>query len=218
MLRVAESQGVGVDRMYGDMLRLGHPAPTIQEQDGSRVLVVLAGERPDVAWMDWLAGVRPAVHDDLRLLMALRRLVEQWWTDAVDLAPYLQVTEGEAEQVVARLRELSHAGDEVTRDVGGVPAGRGRTVVGLGSHAWAALVALGELAGTPRRAPARADVALGYARHAGRISSTELGAIVGASPTNVGTVLRALEEDGVLGPSRENRRGPGFFYRYLGRG
>lgn len=215
-LRVAESQGIGVDRMYGDMLRLGHPAPTIIEQDGTQVLAVLAGERPDTAWMEWLTGIGPAdVSGDLRLLMAVHRLVQQWWTDADDLAPYLQVTRDEASQVVARVRDLRRDGEFITFDVDGVPAARDCTVLGLTDRAWDALVVLSDRADTPRRGPSRETVALTYARHAGRISTTELGSIVGAHATNVGTVLRSLEDAGTLAPSRENRRGPGFFYRYV---
>jgi ATP-dependent DNA helicase RecG len=45
-------------------------------------------------------------------------------------------------------------------------------------------------------------------------STTELGSLVGAHPTNVGNVLKSLADEGWLEPSRENRRGPGFYYRY----
>lgn len=161
--------------MYGDMLRLGHPAPTIIEQDGTQVLAVLAGERPDAAWMEWLTGIGPAdVSGDLR-----------------------------------------RDGKLVTFDVNGVPVARDCVVLGLTDRAWGALVTLSDRADTPRRGPSRETVALTYARHAGRISTTELGSIVGAHATNVGTVLRSLEDAGTLAPSRENRRGPGFFYRYV---
>ena len=217
-LRVAERQGIGVDRMFGDMVRLGHALPTIEEQDGRAVLAVLAGEVPDVAWMEWLRHITPDVRDDLRLLMSLDRLVRRWWVDAADLAPYLQVTRAEADQVVARLRTLSISDRSVTFDVEGVPPTVDATeVLGLTSPAWDALVRLADEPGrSPRRAPTRDTVALTYARHAGRISSTELGSLLGAHATNVGSVLRRLEGEGALEPSRENRRGAGFFYRYVG--
>jgi len=50
----------------------------------------------------------------------------------------------------------------------------------------------------------------------GRISSTELASLVGAYASNVGAVLKRVEEDGVLGPSRASRRGAGFYQRYIG--
>lgn len=59
-------------------------------------------------------------------------------------------------------------------------------------------------------------VTVSYARARGRISSTELASLVGDYASNVGTVLKRLEEDGVLAPSRASRRGKGFYYRYAG--
>jgi ATP-dependent DNA helicase RecG len=215
-LRIAEQQGIGVDRMYSDMLRLGHPEPSIEEQDGARVLAVLAGDRPDVAWIRWLAQIDPPVVDDLRLLMSLQRLTHQWWVDAHDLAPHLQVTNTEAEQVVHHLRDLRLAGSAVTYDVQGVPAGRATIVLSISRAAWQALVRLSREARTPRPGPSRDAVALSYARHAGRISTTEFGSIIGASPTNVGGVLRRLEAEGHVEPSWPSRRGAGFYYRFVG--
>lgn len=53
-----------------------------------------------------------------------------------------------------------------------------------------------------------------YAAARGRISSTELGSLTYSSPSNVGAVLRELEEAGRLIPSRANRRGAGFYYKF----
>lgn len=39
---------------------------------------------------------------------------------------------------------------------------------------------------------------------------------MGAFASNVGTVLKHLEDEGVLAPSRASRRGRGFYYRYVG--
>lgn len=214
-LRIAESQGIGVDRMFGDMVRLGHPLPTIAELDGNRVLAVLAGERPDTAWMRWLRRITPEVGQDLRLLMSLHRLVERRWTDAEDLTPYLQVTHAEAIQVVDRMRDLTIGNRPVAFDVEGVPPAREGVVLGLTDPAWDELSTLSRESGHRREEPSRDAVALSYARHAGRISTTELASIIGAHATNVGTVLRRLEDDGSLSPSRATRRGAGFFYRYV---
>lgn len=214
-LRIAEGQGIGVDRMFGDMIRLGHRQPTITEADGARVLAVLTGERLDNAWMSWLELFDTRVSGDLRILMSLDRLVQRWWVDPPDLAPYLQVITGEAEQTVEHLRHLTLKGRPATFDVQGVPSARATSVVGLQASAWRELKELSEQAGFVRRDPSRESVAESYARHAGRISTTELGSIVDAQPTNVGAVLRRLEEQGLLEPSRANRRGPGFFYRFV---
>lgn len=42
-VRVAEREGIGVDRMYGDMLALGHPVPQISDGDRAVEVVLLGG-------------------------------------------------------------------------------------------------------------------------------------------------------------------------------
>src|SRR5699024_6425215 len=74
-LRIAERQGIGVDRMYADMIRYGHPTPSIEEVAGGSVRTVLAAERPDLGWVAWIARTAPDVRGDLRLLMASSRLL-----------------------------------------------------------------------------------------------------------------------------------------------
>ncbi|VEI13519.1 ATP-binding protein [Trueperella bialowiezensis] len=214
-LRIAERQGIGVDRMYGEMLRLGHRAPEFTEHDGASVLVVLAGENPDEGWMRWLSDIGEKASGDLRILMALRRIATLGWTDADDLEPYLQVTHSEAEQVIDALLSLDLKGKPVVQEVQGVPVGS-PTVVSLGADAYSALV--NPSAGAPawiRRAEPAA-IAKRYAEHRGRISTTELASIVGGYSSNMGVYLTALEDDGVLKPSRPSRRGPGFHYVYCG--
>ncbi len=66
--------------------------------------------------------------------------------------------------------------------------------------------------GNARPVLSRAVVALQWALSRGRVSSTELASVVGASATNVGAVLRSLENTGDLHPSRATRRGAGFYY------
>lgn len=211
-LHVAEREGIGVDRMVGDMLRLGYPAPTISEVEGPYVRAALIGGRPDLPWISFLDALEPrGAGDDLDVLLLLRRLVDEWWVDARSAGRLLQRPPVEAEEALATLRETTVDGAPVVEPVAGVPAGA--------PAAWqvtgAAMVALRrryEDAGTPRAVPARASVATSWARGRGRISSTELASLVGAHSTNVQSVLRGLEDDGVLAPGRESRRGRGFFY------
>jgi ATP-dependent DNA helicase RecG len=58
---------------------------------------------------------------------------------------------------------------------------------------------------------------MSYADARGRISSTELGSLAGASGTNVGATLKALAADGLLEPSNATGRGRGFYYRWADR-
>lgn len=72
--------------------------------------------------------------------------------------------------------------------------------------------------GTSRPLLSKDQVAVSYASHRGRISSTELASIMGASHTNVGSVLKRLASAGVLRPSSPAGRGKGFHYLYDGDG
>lgn len=82
----------------------------------------------------------------------------------------------------------------------------------LSAHARTELQTRDSAARESRAWPSREKIARSYSRRRGRISTTEFGGLVGASPTNVGGVLKELEKVGDLRPSRPNRRGPGFFY------
>src|SRR5699024_5777469 len=217
-LRIAERQGVGVDRMFADMIRHGHPSPVIEEVDGVSVRTVLAGERPDSGWIQWISEIEPDPRRDLRVLMALHHLSVQLWTDPVDLAPVLQLTIEEARQAVQQLLDHRLRGRPLIHEIEGVPSAAPMPSVAVDSAALEALATLRRRAGVVDRRPSREQVALSYARSRGRISTTELGSIVGAAPTNLGRVLRNLEHDGAIEPSRPNRRGPGFYYRYVAGG
>lgn len=214
-LRIAERQGVGVDRMFADMIRHGHPLPAIEELDGVAVRTVLAGERPDAEWVRWLAEIEPDPRRDLRVLMALHRLTSRRWTDPEDLAPVLQVAMDEARQTVERLGDHTYRGRTLCHDIDGAPATVPMPSVAIDPSVFEELQTLRRRSGgSASPAVTREHVARSYAQAHGRISTTELGSILGADPTNVGRVLRRLEAEGVLEPSRPNRRGAGFYYRF----
>ena len=124
-LRIAERQGVGVDRMFADMVRHGHPSPVIEELDGVAVRTVLAGERPDQGWIEWIAAIEPDPRRDLRILITLHHLATQRWTDPIDLAPVLQLPVEEARQAVERLLDLRRGGRPVCHEIDGVPLSSG---------------------------------------------------------------------------------------------
>jgi ATP-dependent DNA helicase RecG len=215
-IRVAEQQGIGVDRMVGDMLRLGLPAPDIDEHDGPQVVTTLGGQVVRDSWMRWLRHFDdPAVHQDLRLLMIIDSLVWRGWIDASRAAKRLQVSVGEAQDSLNRLVGIGFDGHAALRPVEGTPAGSD-VALALTRRALERLNDLDNQAGWRQDRPGRKAVALDYAAARGRISTTELGSLVDANPTNVGGVLKSLVDEGLLEWSRANRRGPGFFYRYVG--
>lgn len=212
-LRVAEREGVGVDRMVREMIRVGHERPAIQEIPGPRVRAALVGSIVDEGWIKFLAQVMPLHHRrDLNSLLLIRHLVDHWWVDAATAAPILQRTPLEAHAAILGLIDSTVAGSALVEDVTGIP--------GDAPPAWhltgSAVEVLSEADSETdhrRRPVTRAQIATSWASARGRVSTTELASIVGAHATNVGAVLKSLESDGVLVPGRQSRRGPGFFYK-----
>lgn len=214
-LRVAEREGIGVDRIYVDMLRLGNAVPDIAEIATPSVRVALSAEVVDPGWGAWLQLIEPArAREDLRWLLTLHELVSRGWVDVTGLAPLLQVRESQAADVVAAMWQATIDGTRLLEHVDGVPAGAPDAWL-LSRRAGQRLRDLDVLGAFTRPWPEPTTIALGYARARGRISSTELASLTGRSATNVGTIFRRLEDEGRLEPSRPNRRGAGFFYRYV---
>lgn len=198
--------------MVGEMIGFGYPPPTIEQIPGPFVRTLLAGSTADTAWITFLAYLRPKkAAADLDCLLLLRHLVQMWWVDTDTAAPLLQRNATDALAAITALQQVTASGQPVIEPVAGVPRGA--------TPAWqitaAALNLLTNHAqetGTARTWPTRAQVARSYVEARGRISSTELGSLVGAHPTNLQRLLRELEQQGVLVPGRDNRRGAGFHY------
>lgn len=215
-LRVAERQGIGVDRMVREMVRVGHPRPEIEEIAGPYVRTTLVGESLDEPWMGWLNRIEPRpLTRDVSAVLILRHLVDRIWIDGNVAASLTQVSAGEAQSMLERLRAATIGGDPLLAAVAGTPdtaAGAWR----LSAEARRSLQELDDAAGHPRASATRRAIASDYARARGRISTTELAALVEGHATNMGATLRALEADGLVEPSTAARRGRGFFYRWVG--
>ena len=214
-IRVAEREGVGVDRMVRAMIRVGYQPPEIGEIAGPYVRTSLVGDIIDEPWISWLNSLNPKqTSEDLNSLLLLDHLAHRLWIDLETAAPLLQLNTAETLGALQRLSRVQLENNPVIIRVSGAPDDAAQ-VYTLNRSARQLLEKLGSKMGQPHRWPSRNAVARDYAAAHGRISTTELGAIVGASGTNVGTVLMELEAEGILEPSRLNRRGPGFFYRWI---
>ncbi len=214
-IRVAEREGIGVDRMFQDSLRQGNRLPELEELATPAVRVSLSGERRDPAWPVWLGRIddRRATAD-LRWLMSLYHLVTVGWADLLSLAPFLQTSAELTADVVSALWATTIDRRPLLERVDGVPSGA-PDAWRLSPSAVGVLRDLDDLGAFRRPWPEPGAVALSYARARGRISTTELGSLLGRAPSNVGSILGRLEDEGRLEPSRPNRRGAGFFYRYV---
>ncbi|MGO1561306.1 MAG: ATP-binding protein [Actinomycetaceae bacterium] len=213
-LRVAEREGIGVDRMVREMVRVGHHPPVIREISGPFVRTSLVGDALDEAWIAWLSAIAPAEESaDVSSLLLLQRLVVVGWVDEERAATLIQLTVEEARGAIVKLTRASIRGAALLTRVEGTPDGT-PSVWRLSDEARRVLEACAVEVGQTRPDLSRAEVARSYAEARGRISSTELASLVGASAPNVGSVLKALAGDGVLEPSTPAGRGRGFFYRW----
>jgi ATP-dependent DNA helicase RecG len=98
-LRLVDKQGLGVDRMYREMIVLGHRPPSIDEQAGLRVRVRLAGGAPVVPVMDVVLAITPEARQrDVRIAILLYELLHH---------PFLTVEQASS----ALQRSAEEAGD-----------------------------------------------------------------------------------------------------------
>jgi ATP-dependent DNA helicase RecG len=96
-LRLVDRQGVGVDRMYREMIVLGHRPPQITEQPGPRVRTVLAGGPPVVPVVALVESIRPEVRQrDVRIAVLLYELLHRPFLTLGQAAAALQCDEPDA--------------------------------------------------------------------------------------------------------------------------
>jgi len=213
-LNVAEREGIGVDRMVREMIRVGHQPPVIREIAGPFVRTSLVGDALDEPWIAWLGEIEPAEESvDVSSLLILRRLLTDGWVDEEQAVPLIQLPVGETRGAIAKLAHAKVRSHAVMSTVDGTPDGT-PAAWRLGPDALATLLAFDQTPDHRRHLPTRTEIAISYASARGRISSTELGSLVAASGTNVGATLKSLSSDGLLAPSNPSGRGRGFYYRW----
>ncbi len=105
-LRLAESEGIGVDRMYRETVRQGLPTPDIEEfPDGRGVRCVLVGGPPDMAVMGVVSNLPHPAGQDVDILLLLHRLLTVATVNATQLAPIIQKSHAQAVAAIERALE-----------------------------------------------------------------------------------------------------------------
>lgn len=112
-LGLAEQAGVGIDRMYRDMIRTGHQPPQITESDYVRV--TLTGGAPNRNLARYVASLPVATADDVDAMLVLFTLLTQRTVTAAQLERVLQKPAAEVETVLRALAADEIAMVEPTR-------------------------------------------------------------------------------------------------------
>jgi len=208
-LRLAEREGIGVDRMVHDMLALGHGEPEISAVEGPYARVGLIGGTPDIQVMEFLGRVDPAsLSNDVDALLIVHHLIKHGWVDADEARPVLQRPAGETESAMHRLAVARIDSDRVITPISGIPQGR-PVAYRLSDSARAVLDRWVSHLNTPT---GRKEQVLPWATSRGRVSSTEVADMVGVSLPSAGALLTDLETEGLLARGRERKLGRGFYY------
>jgi ATP-dependent DNA helicase RecG len=114
-LGLAEEAGVGIDRMYREMVRVGHNPPVFEETP-DQVLVTLIGGAPNTHLTRYVATLPPSEADDADAMLVLFTLLTRRVIDAAQLTPLLQKGPEEVEYVLRRLTAEPAAMLEPTRE------------------------------------------------------------------------------------------------------
>lgn len=100
-LGLVDKQGIGVDRMYREMVSLGHRPPLLTEDPGPRVRVRLAGGHPVVPVMRLTLRIAPVARQrDVQVAMVVHTLLHEPFTTTERMATVLQRTPGEAAEAL----------------------------------------------------------------------------------------------------------------------
>lgn len=92
-LGLVDKQGIGVDRMFREMVTLGHNPPLIREEAGPRIRTRLAGGEPVVPVMRLTTRLVPAARQrDVQVALVLHTLLHRPFVTAESLVPVLQRT------------------------------------------------------------------------------------------------------------------------------
>ncbi len=100
-LGLVDKQGIGVDRMYREMVTLGHRPPLLAEDPGPRVRTRLVGGPPVIPIMRLTSRIQPVARQrDVQTALIVYTLLHQPYTTAEHMAHVLQRTRAEAEEAL----------------------------------------------------------------------------------------------------------------------
>lgn len=120
-LGLVDKRGIGVDRMYREMVSLGHRPPTIAETPGPRVRARLRGGQPVIPVLRLVSAIEPAVRrKDVKVALVVHTLLYAPFVTPRSMTAVLQRDEayaGEAIEAAASARISSRPLVERFKDV-----------------------------------------------------------------------------------------------------
>ncbi|WP_285725698.1 DUF5635 domain-containing protein [Psychromicrobium xiongbiense] len=138
-LGLVDKQGIGVDRMYREMVTLGHQPPRIIEEPGPRVRARLVGGAPVVPIMRLTMRLQPTARQrDVQVALIIHSLLHRPFTTAAETAKLLQRSPqdaAEALEIAAKCVLDARAVIEAHKDVWVLSATSRNAVLGGGVEA-----------------------------------------------------------------------------------
>ena len=205
-LGLVEQEGVGVDLMVSDLIRIGSHPPLIELTDDPGVQVILVGRRADEEQYRFFLDLQPrTAFDDFDAALLLWRASqpETPFLTGASCASLLQRSRIDTGNAIRRVAGYRTYGDRTLLEKMSTPDGA--------PPAWRlSRVARTALRVSPPRDPSIA--ALAWLRERGRISSSEYSELAGVSQPTAIAHLKALVEAGLMRPSWPSGRGRGFHY------
>ena len=212
-LGLVERQGVGVDRMYREMVVLGHRPPSIQEISGPSIRTRLAGGDPLTAVIAVVTAIEPAVRQrDVRVALVVHALLRDGFATAQSVGELLQIPADEAEEALEAVTRCTIGDGSVIRPA--AASGTWLPGIGVAQRATADAKALeiaqlrGLLTWWRPNAEAAKRLVEKWLRTNGRISSGDFADITGFTSQGALQVLNRLVSEGLLrrGDASRGRR------------
>lgn len=204
-LGLAESAGVGVDRMYASMTAIGHQPPTFTTDDVT-VEALLVGGPPNQPVARFVADLPVERRGDPDTLLVLTYLLTNRTTTAARMAKLVQRNEAETESRLMALSAPGNALIERTADTARSRRGEYRLV---GS----ALQALGPAITYRARSGEDTDRKIvTLVREVGMVTGRVVQTMFDVQPATASRILSDLVNRGVLVKTSKATRGPGVTY------
>lgn len=207
LIGLVEQEGVGVDMMFAEMVRIGSRPPAITSLPDPAVRIDLYGQPVNENWYKLFADLEPPRgRDDVDAALLVWRGAQPQspFLTSESCAPLLQRTRGDTEAALQRVAQYRLA-------TPGAPLLAPIAVPHDTPAAWQlspqAKAALGLQPSTES-----GQWVLDWARERGRISSGEYREVTGVSPSTATNRLKEMAQQGQLVPSSDAGRGRGFHY------